>query len=151
MERFVSIYVNSDINGYSSQLVSVFGIPEEEKIMIGMYQWIDSSYLVQIASVKLSSSNPCFVLLVVMKILKTDVFIIAFSLVSPASYENVSSKWYPEVTSLCAVTYHLILLKISFHCPNTPIILVGTKMDLRDDPGIHECLQRQCTYALQIQ
>ena len=27
-------------------------------------------------------------------------------------------QWYPEV---------------SHHCPNTPIILVGTKMDLRDD------------------
>ena len=27
-------------------------------------------------------------------------------------------QWYPEV---------------SHHCPNTPIILVGTKLDLRDD------------------
>ncbi|KAL5481559.1 hypothetical protein EMCRGX_G021749 [Ephydatia muelleri] len=49
---------------------------------------------------------------------QTDVFIICFSLVSPASYENVRAKWYPEV---------------SHHCPNTPIVLVGTKMDLRDD------------------
>ncbi|KAJ8036921.1 Ras-related C3 botulinum toxin substrate 1 [Holothuria leucospilota] len=49
---------------------------------------------------------------------QTDVFLICFSLVSPASYENVRTKWYPEV---------------SHHCPNTPIILVGTKLDLRDD------------------
>lgn len=45
-------------------------------------------------------------------------FLICFSLVSPASYENVRAKWFPEV---------------SHHCPNTPIILVGTKLDLRDD------------------
>uniref|UniRef100_A0A2K6NH95 Rac family small GTPase 1 n=1 Tax=Rhinopithecus roxellana TaxID=61622 RepID=A0A2K6NH95_RHIRO len=37
-----------------------------------------------------------------------DVFLICFSLVSPASFENVCAKWYPEV-------WH--------HCPNTPIIL----------------------------
>lgn len=49
---------------------------------------------------------------------QTDVFLICFSLVSPASFENVRAKWYPEV---------------SHHCPNTPIILVGTKLDLRDD------------------
>ncbi|CAK8675210.1 unnamed protein product [Clavelina lepadiformis] len=49
---------------------------------------------------------------------QTDVFLICFSLVSPASYENVRAKWFPEV---------------SHHCPNTPVILVGTKLDLRDD------------------
>ncbi|KAL1474909.1 hypothetical protein MTO96_037672 [Rhipicephalus appendiculatus] len=39
---------------------------------------------------------------------QTDVFLICFSLVNPASFENVRAKWYPEV---------------SHHCPNTPIIL----------------------------
>ena len=48
----------------------------------------------------------------------TDVFLVCFSLVSPASFESVRSKWYTEV---------------SYHCPNTPIILVGTKQDLKDD------------------
>eukprot|EP01100_Stratorugosa_tubuloviscum_P005689 TRINITY_DN252_c1_g3_i12.p1 TRINITY_DN252_c1_g3~~TRINITY_DN252_c1_g3_i12.p1 ORF type:complete len:197 (-),score=112.22 TRINITY_DN252_c1_g3_i12:234-824(-) len=49
---------------------------------------------------------------------QTDVFLAGFSVVSPASFENVKSKWVPE---------------IRHHCPTTPIILVGTKIDLRDD------------------
>mmetsp|Transcript_12010 Transcript_12010/g.30913 ORF Transcript_12010/g.30913 Transcript_12010/m.30913 type:complete len:193 (+) Transcript_12010:77-655(+) len=49
---------------------------------------------------------------------QTDVFLICFSIISPASFENVRAKWYPEV---------------SHHCPQTPIILVGTKLDLRED------------------
>ena len=49
---------------------------------------------------------------------QTDVFLLAFSIISPSSFENVSAKWYPE---------------INHHCPSTPIILVGTKLDLRED------------------
>lgn len=41
-----------------------------------------------------------------------------FSLVSEASFLNIRSKWYPE---------------ISHHCPGIPVILCGTKVDLRDD------------------
>ncbi|XP_026771080.1 ras-related C3 botulinum toxin substrate 1-like [Pangasianodon hypophthalmus] len=59
---------------------------------------------------------------------QTDVFLICFSLVSPASFENVSAKWYPEVRH---------------HCPNTPIILVGTKIDLRDDKDTIEKLKEK--------
>jgi small GTP-binding protein len=55
---------------------------------------------------------------------QTDIFLICFSIVSPTSFENVSAKWYPEV---------------SHHCPTTPIILVGTKLDLRDD---HETIEK---------
>ncbi|EST06705.2 Small GTPase superfamily [Kalmanozyma brasiliensis GHG001] len=50
---------------------------------------------------------------------QTDVFLICFSLVSPPSFENVRTKWWPE---------------ISHHAPNIPTILVGTKLDLREDP-----------------
>ena len=48
---------------------------------------------------------------------QTDVFLMCFSLVSRASMENVESRWYPE---------------LSHYCPTTPVILVGTKADLRD-------------------
>ncbi|NP_001076273.1 ras homolog family member Ga isoform X1 [Danio rerio] len=50
---------------------------------------------------------------------QTNIFIICFSVTSPPSFENVKLKWHPEVFE---------------HCPNVPILLVGTKKDLRDDP-----------------
>jgi Ras-related C3 botulinum toxin substrate 1 len=43
--------------------------------------------------------------------------------VNPASFENVPTKWYPEVCH---------------HCPNTPIMPVGMKLDLRDDKDTME-------------
>ncbi|KAL1453294.1 hypothetical protein WDU94_007447 [Cyamophila willieti] len=58
---------------------------------------------------------------------QTDVFLICFSVVAPASYRNVQCKWYPEV---------------SHHCPNVPIILVGTKIDLREDKEMIGKLQK---------
>jgi len=49
---------------------------------------------------------------------QTDIFLICFSVVSPPSFENARAKWNPE---------------IAHHCPNTPKLLVGTKIDLRED------------------
>eukprot|EP00744_Colponema_vietnamica_P002398 GILI01003770.1.p1 GENE.GILI01003770.1~~GILI01003770.1.p1 ORF type:complete len:192 (+),score=54.25 GILI01003770.1:84-659(+) len=49
---------------------------------------------------------------------QTDVFLVCFSIISPASFENVKTKWYPE---------------IQHHAPGVPILLVGTKSDLRQD------------------
>ena len=49
---------------------------------------------------------------------QTDAFLICFSVVSPPSYQNVINRWNPE---------------IRHHCPDTPVILVATKADLRDD------------------
>jgi Ras-related C3 botulinum toxin substrate 1 len=56
----------------------------------------------------------------------TDVFIICFSLCSPSSFENVKTKWYPEVQQFN---------------PKTPFILVGSKLDLRDNPETIESLK----------
>ncbi|AQL00901.1 Rho-related protein from plants 5 [Zea mays] len=47
-----------------------------------------------------------------------DVFVLAFSLVSRASYENVMKKWLPE---------------LQHYAPGVPIVLAGTKLDLRED------------------
>uniref|UniRef100_A0A8V0Z2Q4 Ras homolog family member J n=1 Tax=Gallus gallus TaxID=9031 RepID=A0A8V0Z2Q4_CHICK len=49
----------------------------------------------------------------------TDVFLICFSVVNPASYHNVQEEWVPE-------------LKVCM--PNVPYVLIGTQIDLRDDP-----------------
>jgi len=48
----------------------------------------------------------------------SDIALLLFSVVSPASYENLKGKWFPEVRKFC---------------PDIPIILVGTKNDLRND------------------
>ncbi|KAF9672408.1 hypothetical protein SADUNF_Sadunf11G0038600 [Salix dunnii] len=45
-----------------------------------------------------------------------DVFLLAFSLISKASYENIYKKWIPE---------------LRHYAPNVPIVLVGTKLDSR--------------------
>jgi len=49
---------------------------------------------------------------------QTDVFLVCFSVVSTPSFKNVKLKWIPE---------------INHHAPGVPIILVGTKSDLRND------------------
>ena len=48
---------------------------------------------------------------------ETNVFLLCFSLVSPSSLENISAIWSSEVRTAV---------------PNSLIILVGTKMDMRD-------------------
>jgi Ras-related C3 botulinum toxin substrate 1 len=53
----------------------------------------------------------------------TNIFLICFSVVSPSSYENVTQKWVPEILH---------------HTTGVPIILVGTKLDQREDPAYIE-------------
>jgi small GTP-binding protein len=48
---------------------------------------------------------------------QTDVFLICFSLTSKTSLDNVRTRWMPEIQQ---------------HAPGVPIILVGTKLDLRE-------------------
>jgi len=60
---------------------------------------------------------------------QTDVFLVCFSVISSSSFENVKTKWVPE---------------IQHHAPNVPILLVGTKSDLRkDDNTIKQLQSRQ--------
>ena len=59
---------------------------------------------------------------------QTDVFLVCFSVTSPASFENVKEKWFPEV-------HH--------HCPGVPCLIVGTQVDLRDDSQVIDKLARQ--------
>lgn len=58
----------------------------------------------------------------------TDVFLIMFSLVNRDSLSNVINKWMPEV---------------KHNCPATPIVLVGTKLDLRSDKEALTLLREQ--------
>jgi len=57
----------------------------------------------------------------------TDVFIICFSIFSPTSFENVIKKWFPEIRQ------HMDT--------KPPIVLVGTKLDLRNKPAALESLR----------
>ena len=62
--------------------------------------------------------------------------IICFSVVDRESFKNVKKKWYPEVHR---------------KCPKLPIILVGTKIDLRSNKDVVDQLEsnnsRPVTYA----
>jgi len=57
---------------------------------------------------------------------QTDVFLICFSVISRSSFESVLSKWKPE---------------LEHHAPGVPILLVGTKSDLRTDEWVNQSLQ----------
>lgn len=55
---------------------------------------------------------------------QTDVFLVAFSLVNRASFDNVRARWLPE----------LELAKSQYNVNNAKILLVGTKSDLLESP-----------------
>ncbi|KAI0933746.1 hypothetical protein AcV5_005816 [Taiwanofungus camphoratus] len=59
---------------------------------------------------------------------ESDVILIVFSIDFPVSLLNVQDKWYPEVAHFCE---------------GTPIILVGTKTDLRRDEQTRRMLSAQ--------
>ncbi|KAL6063979.1 Rho GTPase protein rac1 [Balamuthia mandrillaris] len=51
----------------------------------------------------------------------TDVFLVCFSVISPPSFINARAKWAAEVRR---------------YCPDVPVLLVGLKTDLRQDPVV---------------
>ncbi|KAL9651161.1 hypothetical protein ABK040_008233 [Willaertia magna] len=52
-----------------------------------------------------------------------QVFLVCFSVVNPTSLHNIKAKWVPE---------------IRHHCPKVPLVVAGTKTDLRKDPDYLE-------------
>lgn len=50
---------------------------------------------------------------------QTDVFAVCYSITNRKSFDNVRHRWAPE---------------IRHHCPGVPVVLVGLKGDLREDP-----------------
>ncbi|GLB42794.1 putative small GTPase superfamily, Rho family protein [Lyophyllum shimeji] len=59
---------------------------------------------------------------------ESDVILIVFSIDFPTSLANVEDKWYPEVAHFCE---------------GTPLLLVGTKTDLRSDEQTKRMLSAQ--------
>jgi len=59
---------------------------------------------------------------------ESDVILIVFSVDFPTSLANVQDKWFPEVAHFCE---------------GTPLILVGTKIDLRRDDQTRRMLAAQ--------
>lgn len=74
----------------------------------------------------------------------TNVFILCFSVVDPDSYSNILSKWIPELNrmffSLSLWYFSINNFKIKGYTARVPIILVGTKIDLRHDSATLEQL-----------
>ncbi|KAF1476778.1 Rho-related GTP-binding protein RhoF, partial [Megadyptes antipodes antipodes] len=58
--------------------------------------------------------------------LDTNVVLICFDVTNPNSYNNILTKWYPEVTHFCK---------------GVPVLLVGCKTDLRRDREVLRKLQ----------
>lgn len=52
---------------------------------------------------------------------QTNVFLVCFSVISPISFTNVRSKWLNEIKKAC---------------PDVPIVIAGTKIDLREDKNV---------------
>lgn len=66
-----------------------------------------------------------------MSISRSDVVLLCFSVANPISLRNCKVVWYPEIRRFC---------------PNTPIVLVGCKNDLRymyrDEKFLSLCRER---------
>jgi len=59
---------------------------------------------------------------------QADVFLMFFSVALPSSAENVRAKWLTEVRT---------------HCPDTPLFLIGSQIDLRENPKTIEALAQR--------
>ncbi|CAZ82103.1 unnamed protein product [Tuber melanosporum] len=65
---------------------------------------------------------------------KAHVILIAYAVDTPDSLENVANKWIEEARD---------------RCPGVPIILVGLKKDLREDPVAREEMRKKSLHFVQ--
>jgi Ras-related C3 botulinum toxin substrate 1 len=66
---------------------------------------------------------------------KTDIFLLCYSIMEMDSLSNIKTRWYEELQK---------------HCPSVPMILVGTKLDLREDAAALESLKRNDPNAVPV-
>jgi small GTP-binding protein len=106
-----SLLISYTTNSFPSEHVptvfdnfSANAIVDEESITLGLWDTAGSSEFNELRPLSYPG---------------TDVFIICYSIIDPKSLQSVQDRWVPE---------------ISTHCPGVPIILVGTKLDLRSKP-----------------
>eukprot|EP01099_Mayorella_cantabrigiensis_P004302 TRINITY_DN3222_c0_g1_i1.p1 TRINITY_DN3222_c0_g1~~TRINITY_DN3222_c0_g1_i1.p1 ORF type:complete len:201 (-),score=25.20 TRINITY_DN3222_c0_g1_i1:38-640(-) len=58
----------------------------------------------------------------------TDVFLIGFSVASSTGFESIRATWFP---------------RLLHYCPKTPVVIVGMKIDLREDPQTLDLLAQK--------
>src|SRR5688572_15770729 len=61
---------------------------------------------------------------------KVDIILIVFETIKPLYFDRVQTKWYTELKD---------------YCPNKPTILIGTKIDLRDNFNLVDVYNEQFT------
>lgn len=66
----------------------------------------------------------------------SDIFLICYNVMSPSSFDNVKTKWYPE---------------IKHHAPGVPFILVGTQADLREDEKMLQKLNEKGIKPVEVE
>lgn len=67
---------------------------------------------------------------------RTNVLLVCFSIDSPVSLKNVKEKWFPEIN-------HFL--------PDVPFILVGNKLDLRNNPETIQMLKESSNHPVSVQ
>ena len=136
-DAFPGEYVPTVFDNYSAQIKV-----GEEPVTIGLWDTagqsdydqirplsypktvsFDLTLLILQASFELNSNNS--------RLYFQNVFLMCFALDSRTSFENVREKWLPEIQ------HHT-----QGNNPPTPIILVGTKLDLREDGNQENVEQR---------